>query len=52
MATFCGIWRISRWIPPSEANTPTRTSGRPKRACSAATMTSQLRASSKPPPSA
>ena len=47
-----GIWRCSSVMPPSSGRRPTRASGRPKLASSAATMMSQPSTISKPPPSA
>ena len=52
IACLSGIWRVSRWMPPAPAISPTRGSGRPKRALSAAMTMSQARAISKPPPAA
>ena len=52
MAIFGGMWRGRRCMPPASAARPTRGSGKPKRAGSAATMMSHARAISKPPPSA
>ncbi|MCY1443991.1 hypothetical protein D9M71_604360 [compost metagenome] len=42
--------RARRWVPPAPGSTPSFTSGRPKRALSAAMMKSHISASSKPPP--
>ena len=52
MACLSGICRDRRWMPPAPAISPTRGSGRPKRALSAATTMSHASAISKPPPAA
>ena len=52
MACLSGIWRDNRWMPPAPAISPTRGSGSPKRAVSAAMTMSQARAISNPPPRA
>src|SRR5579884_300400 len=44
--------RLRRWVPPPPGMMPSRISGWPKRASSAATRKSQARASSQPPPRA
>ena len=44
--------RASRWLPPPPGMIPRVTSGWPKRAVSEATIMSQARASSQPPPRA
>ena len=46
------IARVRRWVPPAPGMTPSRISGWPKLASSAATIMSQAIASSQPPPSA
>src|SRR5271156_5173875 len=52
IAILSGIWRGRRCTPPAPAISPTRGSGSPKRAWSAAMMMSQASAISNPPPSA
>ena len=51
-ASLNGSCRASRWTPPAPANRPTRGSGSPNRAWSAAMMMSHASASSRPPPTA
>ena len=52
MAILSGMLRGRRCTPPAAAMRPTRGSGNPNVACSAATMTSHASAISRPPPSA
>src|SRR6218665_810116 len=52
IARWCGMRRGKRNRPPPMATTPLRTSGRPSLALDAATMRSQLRHNSSPPPTA